>query len=1388
MMVIALLVVGSIWFIQSPQFAKVIKRLVARNLPGNIGIEGDFSELAIKFFPPGIAVKNPRLNATSHNIAGLQTGTSIAARELELTFLPFQMFSGNIRVNQVTIVGGDVFLPFKHRIGGNAKSSATPSKISKTEFHWDELLQVHAEAIALEDTKLRVEVLDSGETMDLTVPELRLGQWQSKGMLGYEVTVELSHIGGTFFDQWPRFKVTDLNSVKGTAQLNAEGLKLGSLSILTSGVEARASGLIKGDVLANNSEMNFEMNLDFNGKISEVNRLFGDYLGAGQKIIAPMTGPVPTGVPVPVDDGKISFTGKCKGDLLKPAETMQIQGELNASDVHYKSWVADQLQAVVDWDLAAAPSKKGEVTVHKIKVIAKSVEREGALQAGSGGRIEVDAFKFSPGSTSPFKVPVKLEGAHIHWFTASQLQKVYPLTFRATGPIELLVQPSTPEHAFEMKAHLTGFEVNQFQLDNQHLGKVKPLMRVLHIPKITLDGDVAIDANGVRPQNIQVSLPHTKIHASGKVDFNSGFDLFATGNVNMADIGQIVENPIGGEGTLNVHVHGPSSSVQIDFDTDLKKAFYLDMFLGDMKGTITWDDDPDILYFKNITVVKGQTNYVANGSLHAGEPDSIDLNFAIPGGDIQDFTQIFTNFTKDMGWFPRSLNGPMSGSIHVFGGLRLSQLKVFGTVNGKNWEYLGERFRSVDFKCGYDQGSYFLNELRAVKHLGKIIGKVGMDPSRNLDWELHTESFGLSDIDHFGQLDVPVKGAVNLTSSGKGKELTLTSTTNLTIDNLAIRGQGLPSSQMSLKSESGVTQLNGTALGGQGTVEMIYDAKLGAKSYLRGELKHLDFSPILLLINPELLQDHAVSGIASGEMNLTFESGSFEHASGKVGISEYVLAKSGAHFELAQPIGFKVQGGTFDLKDFVLKGDEGLATLNLKSRVGNLEGTIAGDLDASIVEFFTSTVARATGTMTLDLAVGGTLKSPTLFGRTTLEGVAVKVPALDSPIENITGNLLLKQNVLTVQNIEADLAGGRLSSNGTVTLFTDRYPTLNIKTEIEGAKLKIYPFQYVRVTGEIDLTGEDIPYLISGTIAADSGLIKEKVFGKTQTGGLKATRYLPPVTANGEGTLPKFKLRIAASAEKGILIQNDLFINTEAKGDVTVVNTLDTPRIIGTASIIQGKMVFKEREFQIQSASADFDNPQVINPSFTFVATTDVSGTKIQLYISGRLDKMKAELTANPTMSEPDILSLLTVGLTSTDTKKYAASSRSALDSSEAASLVLNSLDFNREVQTKTGFQVQLDQSINSQVGQSVIKPQVGGDSNIAPRIVIRKQINEKFGVGVGTTVGVGTSSNREVNGEYKLNPTISVLGVWDDYTSSDPDTPSETSVGMDLKFQKRFK
>jgi len=130
----------------------------------------------------------------------------------------------------------------------------------------------------------------------------------------------------------------------------------------------------------------------------------------------------------------------------------------------------------------------------------------------------------------------------------------------------------------------------------------------------------------------------------------------------------------------------------------------------------------------------------------------------------------------------------------------------------------------------------------------------------------------------------------------------------------------------------------------------------------------------------------------------------------------------------------------------------------------------------------------------------------------------------------------------------------------------------------------------------------------------------------------------------------------------------------------------------------------------------------------------------------------------------------------------------------EAASLVLHSLDFNRDLEEKTGFQVKLDESLNNRQGTSVFTPLSQADTAAAPQITIRRQLNQRLSLSAGSTVGIGTNKSNQLNMDYLVNKNFSLTSVFTNYGNSGTSDiqsstqTTENSFGLDLKFQKKFK
>jgi translocation and assembly module TamB len=723
--------------------------------------------------------------------------------------------------------------------------------------------------------------------------------------------------------------------------------------------------------------------------------------------------------------------------------------------------------------------------------------------------------------------------------------------------------------------------------------------------------------------------------------------------------------------------------------------------------------------------------------------------------------------------------------IQIRDKIDLEHLQVIGTIQSPELQFAGERFQQVYLKGGLDKGAYRLESIRAEKNGSSWNAYFNLSPNNDIQWWLKTKNLSLEDFDLISSLDFPLRGRMTLVSEGAGPLHQIESRTRISNDAGIIRGRRLEPSFLDIRSSKGSVYLSSSIFGGEGSLDLIYHTDKSLLSSLRATATKLDLTPMILLLNSRLAQDSTLKAQVSGDLKLAFTAGKFELASGSVELDQAYLSKNDRKTELSKPVRMDVREGTFDLKPIAIKSPVGDLWIELSSSKGNLNGRAKGLVDFGLLEYLFSPIERAAGTVECDLGLRGTIKEPNFFGKFKTSDGSVKIRNIEQPIENIDTRFNIDGGSIRSQQFTSLFAGGRLSGSAAIDLFIDRYPKLDVSLFLSGNKLQVFPFQVARIRGRLKIKGDEIPYLVGGDLNVENAISRESFFSGKDI-GLKAARYTPPPASIRSSDFPRFKLDINVDAEKNVFIKNEI-ADAEIKFKLKLTNNIHVPRVLGTAEVIQGRLIFKDRNFTITSANVIFDNPTTLNPKFSLTANTQVNDVKINLFASGSKEDWRINLTSSPAMSEADVLSLLALGVTSQDVRRLRSGSQASLEQGQAANLVLNSLDFNRDVQDKTGLQIQVEEAINTQTATSIFRPQSQADMVAAPKIVIRRRVGKRLQLSLGSTVGVGLGRQQEMNAEVKVNQALSVIGVWNQFQGVDSNQ-NPSSYGLDLKVQKRFK
>jgi translocation and assembly module TamB len=108
-------------------------------------------------------------------------------------------------------------------------------------------------------------------------------------------------------------------------------------------------------------------------------------------------------------------------------------------------------------------------------------------------------------------------------------------------------------------------------------------------------------------------------------------------------------------------------------------------------------------------------------------------------------------------------------------------------------------------------------------------------------------------------------------------------------------------------------------------------------------------------------------------------------------------------------------------------------------------------------------------------------------------------------------------------------------------------------------------------------------------------------------------------------------------------------------GQMTVRGTLAQPRFNGILKVVEGRIQYLDREFELEEGTLRQYEPFEINPDIDISATTQISDLTtanpieytISITIRGTLKDPEVTITSSPPLEEPEIVNLLTLGTSS---------------------------------------------------------------------------------------------------------------------------------------------
>jgi translocation and assembly module TamB len=859
-----------------------------------------------------------------------------------------------------------------------------------------------------------------------------------------------------------------------------------------------------------------------------------------------------------------------------------------------------------------------------------------------------------------------------------------------------------------------------------------------------------------------LSSPSTHVQASGTLSASSSLRLsISTSNLDeLRPIIAALHGPanipftVHGNASFNGVVSGKPSAPTIagtlvaqDFD------FTLPATSRTAQQQVHWDSlSANVQYSSRSMTLR-------NGSLHRDETSAeFEVSSQLQRGEFTDdspFTARVHLQNIDVA-STAALAGydyPVTGKADLF--LQLSGTRARpqaqGQIHATNASFYGESITQFDADVRLVEGETALSNIRLSHDDSIITGSAAYNPAtRVFNVDLAGKNFDLARIPrlNFGRLSVEGRGDFTLQAFGTPASPVISGALHvrdLTLDK-ELSGQ-LDLDAVSKGNDLHLTGHSNLLHGGvslDGTVQMgaNYPVRMSVgmegldldalwRTYLRGQLTgHSAVTGTVTVQGP--LRDPNKWSL---DGNLTDVSVDVEYAKLRnQGAVRFAYAQQLLQMEQMHFVG---EGTDLTARGSVQFG--GTRDINLTAD-GNVDLKLLHSIDPDIT---------ASGTMSMNMTVGGTIDEPSPQGGLQLRNGFVSYAGLPSGLSEMNGSLAFTRDRIFIEKLTAKTGGGTLDLKGEATSY-NRQLNFNLTAVGKEVRLRYPPGVSSTADAELHWVGTRASSTISGDILVTKLAVTPNFDFSTY---LERTRQIGTITpANSPLYNVKLDIHVQTAPE---LQMKTAVARLSGDADLRLRGTAARPTVLGRADILEGEATFNGTKFRLERGDITFADPVTIKPQVNLQASSHVRNYDLNITVTGTPDRLLVNYRSEPPLPQSDIIALLALGRTNAESQQLQQQSGPNPFTDAASTLIINQA-INSTVSSR----------IQKLFGASRIKIDPQGlttetnPTGRGPQVTIEQQFANNVSLTYSTNVS--QSSQQIIQGEYFFTRNISAVGTRD--------------------------
>ncbi len=869
---------------------------------------------------------------------------------------------------------------------------------------------------------------------------------------------------------------------------------------------------------------------------------------------------------------------------------------------------------------------------------------------------------------------------------------------------------------------------------------------------VDIRGNYSLKGDSLSLSDLQINSGISRVSAEGTIDLREKLirlsSKLATGDV--SDLTSPYYGGVRGRGEFSGQIGGsfddPVISGTAAIRNPVVEKYSMESFAADFSYK------KNLLHLRDAVFRERGEEHRFKGSIsfpHArklfefGQP-VYDLNAKLARADFENTVRIFfRDFTG---------RGVLSGDFKMGG--KDSDIHISGKATVENGSLSAFAFDSATAQVVYENGDVSIKHARFVKGRSALAGEGSIGRGNRFSYKAVSDKILLKDM---GLDRMPEDAIISLRSEGSG-----------TFDSPSIK--------------LGAMVAGGTFKGrdmGSGTISaVIQNRNISVEAALFNEKMKLTGSGHLddilpwnakLVIQPARY-DFLVSSLLKDvpddlQLNLEGEvdmRGTGKNIEASVHIYRLALHLFGQSFSNDSDIRMSVRNQKLLFSPFAIRSGDMSFRIHGGVEVGreydiHLDGSSA----LAPLKGLSRKIGYLKGNADFVFLVSGKWENPEIKGGMTIYDASFGLREYATYISAVSGHIYIDEDRVVVEKLSGKVGGGTVDIYGLAYLKGFQVKRFHLDARLENVSAKFQQDFSVNFDGSLLYRGAADSMFVTGDIRINKARYREMVEWRSWLLAVKAAEK----TKSEVSAFEKTELNVRISGGKNITVDNNIArAPVRIRGDMVVKGTVSNPIIFGRLESKEGYIYFRNNEFRILHASADFTDPNRIRPVLNLSAETATKGFTIRLNLEGEADRFSLALFSDPPLEEVDILSLLTVGQLGKQTKGF----EGGIGAGAATAFVTGKQQdiIEERIRTLTG------------IDRFQVEPYVSKLSGtVEPRITVSKRfIGEK--VFVTYTTSVVSTEEQVLKVEYNLNRNVSLIGTRDEIGS----------VGGDVKFRFEFK